>query len=93
MSPFGVPMIGWVWAGGALATGGVWVRDRWRSRSGRAGEARVACARHGDPASARPASLLPSQADRQQLRRIRPAPREGGDAVEVLCRMYGRDRP
>ena len=92
MSLFGVPMIGWVWAGGALVLGVLWARDRWRGRGGRTGDAADTAVLGAAVSTSFTVSAAAGPRVGVQLARA-PAQREGGDAVEVLRRMYGRERP
>ena len=92
MSLFGVPMIGWVWAGGALVLGVLWARDRWRGRGGRTGDAADTAVLGAAVSTSFTVSAAAGPRVGASLP-CAPAPREGGDAVEVLRRKYGRDRP
>ena len=91
MSPLGMPVILWLWAGGAFVVAVLWARDCWRGWRGRTSDAAARGITTGGSAQARAASSISSaSADRW---RPSPAQRKGGDAVEVLRRTYGRAHP
>ena len=92
MSPFGVPMIGWVWAGRTLVVGGLWAREHWQGQARRTGDAADTAVLGAAGSGSVMASAAPRPIVRSGLPRS-PARRETGDAMEVLRRMYGRKRP
>ena len=89
MSPLGVPVIMWLWAGGALLAALLWIWDRWQGRNGSVGNAlprgEIGVGVRGSAAP----SVPPGPADRADRWQPSPAQRKGGDAVEVLRRAYG----